>query len=268
MKNIYLFAISITLFSKTANGQAFLKNSLKSVYVLYGRHFITNYVVDSGSTNLAGAKMYITWEAGLNLDYKLSKNWKIRTGIAFHIHFVDEVFYGVTAVPDTILKLGELKPKTKIPAQALLDPLFIERKSIGIPIKPMYQINVSKNSELNIAGGLYLNFYFPTRNENIGQSVPIQNSSAPYEYTEVFDIKRKFNNRKILEWQFDIEVVRKFKKYGAIVGGIKTHIGTRKLERAEFITWSKFSDYRSKGHYTINRSYIGIHAGYRFGKNN
>ncbi len=218
--------------------------------------------------------MYIGWQAGFNLDYNFNKNWGLRTGIAAHIHFVAEIFYGVTAVPDSISKLDELQPKNKIPAQALLDPLFIERKSIGIPVKAMYQMNLSKKYDLKFTGGLYLNIYFPSRNENISQLIPLPDSLAPYgyNYTAAFTIHRDFNksadlSKPFIEWQSDIEVIRKFKRSGAILAGMKIHIGTKKLEKAEFTTWPDFSDSRSKGHYTLNRSYIGVYAGYRFGKN-
>lgn len=251
----------------------FFKKSKGSFYGLYGRHFTTNFIVDSGSNNLVGRKMNISLEGGFNLDYKINKSWGIRSGIACHIQFIAEIFYGTKLFPDStgIYPTGKFE---NIYGRGV-DLDFRERVSIGIPLKVFYQFPVSKRYEINIAGGPYLNVYMPARNENIAMLIPIYHDSTygTYVYTRKFDIHRKFNkntpniSKPFLEWEYDVEIIRKFKKYGAIRAGIKTHIGTNKLEKAEFITWPEFSDYRSKGYYSINRSYIGIYAGYCFGKN-
>ena len=275
MKKFILSPVVIIL-SITGQGQ-FFKQSEYSAYVLYGRHFTTDYVVDSGVNNLVGRKMNISWEAGFSLDYKFNKNWGVRTGAACHIQFIAEIFYGTKMFPDSTgsFPTGRFE---NIYIKGV-DTDFRERVSIGIPIKVFYSFKISKKYEVNIAGGPYLNIYMPTRNENIAMLAPLYYDStySIYVYTRKYEIRREFNKKRIfsspnnskpfIEWQFDAEIVRKFKRYGALTAGIKTHTGTKKLERAEFTIWPEYPAYRSKGHYVINRSYIGVYAGFRFGKN-
>lgn len=279
LKNIQVYSLvlysSTIQLSITGYGQSLFKKSLESVYTLYGRHFTTNYIVDSGTNNLVGRKMNIGLESGFNFDYKINKNWGIRSGVGVHIHFISEGFYGTKEIPDSTAAFP-ISRFEKIYGRGV-DLNFSERVSIGITFKALYQFSFSEKYEINIAGGPYLCRYTPAPDiETITTSIPYFDSSFnTYVYTPKYEIDRKnnkygpytWNSKLFLEWQFDLEIVRKFKKYGAVTAGIKTHIGTKKFERAEFIIWPEFSDFRSKGHYTLNRSYIGIYAGYRFGKN-
>ena len=254
------------------NGQSFFEKSLKSAYVLYGRHFTTNYVVDSGVNNLVGRKMNISWEAGFNFDFQIKKNLYLRSGIAGHIQLIGDIWYGTTKIPPSVPYSNPEFEKRYFGGGE-----FRERINIGLPIKLSYTFISTKRLEFIVAGGPYLNIYFPTWDEDIGNTLVDANTSGGFDYYRKYLIRRKFDRNKILsgpdfskpflEWEFDIEVVSKFKRYGAIVAGIKTHIGTKKLEKAEFVIWPDYTDYRSKGHYTINRSYIGVYAGYRFGRN-
>src|SRR5688572_852629 len=272
-RNIGLVILFVVFATIRCLGQSYIKQSKYSVYGLYGRHFATDYIVDSGINNLVGRKMNISLEAGFNLDYVFNKNWGVRAGVACHIQFIAEIFYGTKEYPDSTGSFATNKFENIYGRGVDLD--FRERVSIGIPLKAFYQFSVSKRYEINIAGGPHLNIYAPARNEQIAMLAPIYYDSSfdIYIYTRKYEIHRRFNKNKpniskpFLEWQFDVEVVRKFKRYGAIIAGIKTHIGTKKLEKAEFTIWPDYSDYRSKGHFTLNRSYIGVYAGYRLGKN-
>lgn len=69
-----------------------------------------------------------------------------------------------------------------------------------------------------------------------------------------------------LEWDFDAEVKRAFKKYGAVSLGIKAHIGTKRLEYATFVIFPDEPNYRSKGHFILNRSYMGVYGAFTFGR--
>lgn len=267
MNNKSIIVLSILLFANTAKGQFVFKKSTKSAYILYARHFTTKYLVDSGSNNLVGRKMNIAWEAGFNFDFQIEKKLYLRSGIAGHIQLIGDIWYGTPNIPPSVPYSNPEFEKKYFGGGE-----FRERINIGLPIKLSYMFISTKRLEFLAASGPYLNIYFPTRNEEIGNTLIDNNNSY-----EKYIIQRKFNRNNIftgpdfskpfLEWQFDIELVRKFKRNGAIVAGLKTHIGTRKLETAEFITWPEFSDYRSKGHYSINRSYIGVYTGYRFRKN-
>lgn len=275
MKHFFLLLI-LHLLSIFCLGQ-FFKDSKYSLFCLYGRHFTTGYNVDSGVNNLVGRKMNISLEAGFNLDYKFNKSLGIRTGVASHIQFIAEIFYGTKMYPDSTGSFATSNFENIYGRGVDLD--FRERVSIGIPLKLLYQFPLTKKYIINFAGGPYINFYMPTRDEEIAMLVPLYYDSifSIYVLTRKYSIERTFNKDKILrspnnskpfiEWQFDVEIIRNFKKYGAITLGIKTHIGTKKLEKAEFITWPDYPEYRAKGHYTLNRSYIGVYAGYQFGKN-
>lgn len=153
---------------------------------------------------------------------------------------------------------------------------YVERISVSLPVKFQYEIYKTKRYKFFIDGGPLISFYFPVRNQLIGRTYLLDGSTG-YSEIRAYEINRDFPyNKRInfigtstpnIEWQFDIEVARKFKRRGAVLAGIITHIGTTKLERANFVIWPELPQYRSRGHYSLNRSYVGFYLGYRFGRN-
>lgn len=259
-----LLFVSSLLFSQIAFSQDDINRLGKTVYVLYGHHFKTDYLIDSGQNNLVGRKNVFSAEIGLNLDYALTNRWMLRTGISGHFLFLDEIGYGITGP----LPGGITFPYTHIYRKGLE---YVESTTVGIPFKGLFRFNNLKNYVLSVSGGPFLSFYFPARDEMAGFGGFKQNG----QFTQDYWVTRRFNsgNKGInisspqLEWDFDMDATRALKKYGAITLGVKTHIGTKRLERASFVIWPDEPGYTSKGHFTLNRSYIGIFGGFRFGKN-
>jgi hypothetical protein len=259
-------SVLFLLLSQIGFPQDYSNRVSKSVYVLYGHNFKTNYVADSGQNNLIGRKNVFSAEMGLNLDYPINNRFKLRTGIAGHLLFLDETGYGASGpIPDGF---GE-DAKRLIPIYSR-GAEYIESVSIGIPIKLLYKFYSNPKYNFSISAGPFLSFYFPARDEMAGFTDLKQNG----EYTQKYWVTRRFksgnNSLNVsspqLEWDFDIQTTRKLKKYGAVSLGIKSHIGTTRLEHASFIIWPDEPNHRSKGHFTLNRSYIGIFGAFTFGR--
>lgn len=263
MKKVVLICLLyITGVEVTAQGV--FKDASKSIYALYGRHLRTNYITDSGQNNLVGRKNFFTAELGLNLDYSINKKWMIRTGINGHLLFLDEVGYGISGPVPT----GITSPHIHLYKKGVE---YIESVSVGIPIKAGYNFYTSSNFKLSLSGGAFVAVYFPASDEMAGvQSV--QNS----QLVRLYWVTRHFKNYKSnnsfgisypqLEWDFDLQGTRAFKKYGALSLGLKAHIGTNRLESATFVIWPNEPGYRSTGHFKLNRSYIGVFSGFTFGR--
>jgi hypothetical protein len=246
--------------------QSSSRKSEKSIYVLYGHHFKTNYIVDSGNHNLVGRKNVFSAEIGLNLDYNLNKKWKIRTGINGHLLFLNEVTYGVK---------GSVPPGIN---PELIDVYgkgieYIESTTISIPVKVLLGISNGEKYSFSFAIGPSIGVYFPASNEMAGVTIQRQNGTVVRQHWVTRYFKNHKTNKSLgisypqLEWDGEVECNRKFKKYGSISLGIKAHIGTRRLEYAEFVIWPNETNYKAKGHFKLNRSYIGVYAAFTFGKN-
>ena len=258
--------ILFLLFIQDAFSQDHSNNVSKSIYVLYGHHLKTKYVTDSGTNNLIGRKSVFSAEMGLNLDYPLSHRFKIRTGISGHFLFLDETGYGTSGpIPD-----GFGQDARKLIPIYSRGAEYIESTNIGIPIKLLFNFHNNPNYNFSVSGGPFISFYFPARDEMAGFTDLKQNGN----YTQKYWVTRRFktgnNSLNVsapqFEWDFDIEATRKLKKYGAVSLGIKSHIGTTKLEHASFVIWPDEPNHRSKGHFTLNRSYIGIFGAFTFGR--
>jgi hypothetical protein len=258
---IFLLSISVFCISQTS-----IKKAEKSVYAFYGRHFQTKYVTDSGQGNLIGRKYNESVEMGLNLDYSLNEKWMIRTGISGHLLLLGEITYGIS---------GSIPP-------LVTDPFihkyargidYVESVTIGIPIKARYLAINTNEIILSVSGGPFISIYFPASDEMAGSARQLSNGTTLRDYWVTRHFKNYKSDKSLgisypqLEWDFDIECKRHFKKYGAVSLGIKSHFGTRRLENATFIIFPDEPNYRSKGHFTLNRSYIGIYGAFTFGKN-
>lgn len=263
-KAIILF-LSLSTVNLAYTQNSLFKKSIKSVYALYGRHFSTNYVLDSGNSNLIGRKNVVSLEMGLNLDYPINNILKIRTGINGHLLFLSEVDYGIS---------GPLPPGVDFPFTNIYrrGAEYIESVNISVPIKAMYSFLKKGKTVYSVAGGPCISFYFPASNEMAGFETR-KYGELIRQHWVTRHFKNYRSNKSIgisypqLEWDFDVEGTRKLRKYGAISLGLKAHIGTRRLENATFEIWPTEPDYRSKGHFTLNRSYIGIYSAFTFDKN-
>jgi len=268
MKIKKIFYLGFCLFSfQILTGQSLLKNVSKGAYFLYSRHFSTNYVIDSAFSNFVSRKMNIGIEAGVNLDILVKKSWSIRTGLYAHLHFISEIDYGTT---------GELPPvipstyRKESITQYTRGSEYAERTNISIPLKGLFRIKRIKDWEFYSAAGIVGSFYFPARQQLVQNTIVLPTSSGSNNFITHYEIIRYFKKSTFtprIEFGFDLEAVRKFRRRGAVFAGIKTHLGTTKLERADFIIWPGLPQYRSKGHFSLNRSYIGVYLGYRFGRN-
>jgi hypothetical protein len=273
---ICIFSAGLFAAIHPLKAQGLFQKATKTVYGLYGRHFSTNYIVDSGTTNLVSRKMNLSYEAGLNLDYPLSKKVFLRIGIFGHIHAVRETTFGTTGnYPSIIEPLVKMHYNIGV-SQYLKGVEDVERVNISFPVKVLYKLKRCARWEWYIAGGAIISFYLPTQQEEFNRLWLLPDSLGGY-FIKQYGIVRNFKrnalenllqtSRPQIEWQMETEVVCKFRKKGALVGGLKASLGTTRLERADFVTWPQFPAYRSKGHYSLNRSYVGVYLGYRFGRN-
>ena len=262
MKKLLFFVLTLLCVIQSLFSQKILS---KSVYVFYGHHFPTKYIVDSGQNNLVPRKNVFSAEIGLNLDFPIAKHLQIQTGLAGHLLFLDETAYGITGpIPDGFSEnLKRLAPIYERGAE------YIESVSIGVPVKLNYMIFQNKNMTYSVAGGPSFDVYFPGGNEMAGLTDQKENGqwTQAYWVTRISKNSASSMSSPQLEWDFDAVAKRSFKSYGAVSLGIKTHIGTKSLEHATFVVWPDEPNYRSKGHFTLNRSYIGVFGAFRFGKN-
>ena len=269
-RHFFLNTLSVWAFfitTLTLNAQN--KKISYTVFALTAKQIPTNYIIDSGSANLVSRKNTNGLQVGINIDFKLNKNWGIRTGYSMHGYLISEINYGVSGnLPNTITGEGWLNGLPRYSRGAE----YFERFAHSFPLKVLRKF-ICKKNDYNISAGLQLSFYNKTRDELIRSTILLDNSSGGYTPMRKYEITRDFddNQRMFLglsvpkiEWQLDAETVFKFKKKGGIVTGLKATLGTQNLERANFVLWPNESNYRSKGHYTLNRSYIGLYAGYRF----
>ena len=262
-----IFALAFIVFLSTYGfSQYDFPKSIKSIYVFYGHHLNTRYLIDSGTNNLVGRKSVFSWEVGLNVDYPLHKKIILRTGFNGHFLFLNETTYGVIGnVPSGVNETYIHKYGKGIE--------YIESVSIGIPIKLGYIFLEKGDYNFMVFGGPSISIYFPASDEIAGAKYEFDNGNS----TRIYLVSRHFKNYKSnksigisypqLEWDFDVQATRKFKRYGAINLGIKAHIGTKRLEQATFVIWPTEPAYRSTGRFTLNRSYIGLYGAFTFGKN-
>lgn len=258
-----------TLLSVTTNVNAQEKKISYTVFALTAKQMPTNYVVDSGNANLVSRKNTNGLQVGVNIDFRLNKKWSIRTGYSLHGYSISETNYGVSgSLPNNITGEGWLNNLPRY----IKGAEYFERFAHSFPIKLMRKI-VTKKNDYNISAGLQFSFYNKTRDELIRSTILLDNPSGGYTPMRKYEITRNFEDNQRLflglsvpkiEWQFDAETIFKLKKRGGIAVGIKATLATQNLERADFIIWPYENNYRSKGHYTLNRSYIGLYAGYRF----
>lgn len=259
--SVYLLTISVFCISQNS-----FRKAEKSVYAFYGRHFQTKYVTDSGQGNLVGRKFNESLEMGLNIDYTLNNKWNIRTGISGHLLLLGEITYGIS---------GPIPPEVidRFVHQYARGIDYVESVTIGIPVKARYNFYQDQKHILFITGGPFIGIYFPASDEMAGSARQLSNGTTLRDYWVIRHFKNYKSDKSIgisypqLEWDFDVEYKRKLKKYGALGFGIKTHIGTKRLEQATFDIFPTESNYRSKGHFILNRSYIGIYSAFTFGKN-
>lgn len=158
-KNILLGVLICTY--QTVFAQSITKQTIKSIYVLYGHHFSTNYIVDSGQNNLIGRKNVFSVEMGLNLDYNITSHLGIRTGISTHFLFLDETGYGISGpVPQGVNDFWIHKYAGGIE--------YIESVSIGIPVKALYSFYSNGKLNFSFSGGPFIAVYFPASDEMAG----------------------------------------------------------------------------------------------------
>lgn len=266
MKKAFILFLSLSAVYITYSQDASYKKSIKSVYALYGRHLSTHYAVDSGNGNLIGRKNAVSLEMGLTLDYPINDIWKVRTGISGHLLFLNEVDYGISGP----IPYGVNFPFTDMYRGGLTE--YIESVNINIPLKVMYTFLKREKTDYSVSGGPCISVYFPASDLMAG----FENRKDGELIRQHWVIRRFKNYKSIrslgisypqLEWDFDVEGTRKLRRYGAVSLGLKIHIGTRRLENSTFEIWPTEPTYRSKGHFTLNRSYIGIYSAFTFGKN-
>lgn len=241
-------------------------------YLMYARHFSTNYVVQTGQANLVSRKMNISYQVGLHVDFSLKNNWFWRTGFGMHAHTLSEIAYGTSGnIPPEINASGWFSDFGEY--QLGLD--YIERFAYSFPLK-VGKIFNTKTKIFKIAIGPSFTCYSQTSNETINLTLGLNNGSGGYNQLRAFTVTRNFDNinripvinwsTPFIEWQLDAELQHKLKKKGAIVLGIKANLGTTKFEQANFTIWPDRPLYKSTGYFSLNRSYIGVYAGFRFGK--
>jgi hypothetical protein len=256
-----IFTLPVSSFSQNSSGKI-----EKSFYAFYGRHYTTRYYIDSGQSNLVGRKYNESVEAGLNIDYPINDQWMIRTGINGHLLLLGEITYGI----DGPVPPGVIDPFVHQYARGID---YVESVTIGFPIKIRYNLLNTEEKTVLISGGPFIGVYFPAADEMAGSARELSNGTILRDYWVTRHFKNYKSNKSLgisypqLEWDFDIEGKKYFKKYGAISLGIKTHIGTRRLEKATFDIFPTEPSYRSKGHFILNRSYIGLYSAFTFGKN-
>lgn len=269
LKHFFKCALLLFFFSAALSSNAQDKKVAYTLFALTAKQMPTNYVIDSGNANLVSRKNTNGLQIGINIDFKLNKNWGIRTGYSMHGYSISETNYGVSGnLPNTITGEGWL---TNLP-RYIKGAEYFERFAHSFPLKIIRKF-VSKNNDYNISAGLQLSFYNKTRNELIRSTILLDNPSGGYTPMRKYEITRDFddNQRMFLglsvpkiEWQLDAETIFKLKKKGGLVIGLKATYATHNFEKAYFTIWPYESNYRSKGHYSLNRSYIGLYAGYRF----
>lgn len=271
LKHLLTLTLSVFFCITTLLLRAQDKKVAYTVYALTAKQMPTNYIIDSGNANLVSRKYTNGLQIGINIDFKLNKNWGIRTGYSMHGYSISEINYGVSGnLPNTITGEGWL---TGLPRYTKGAEYF-ERFAHSFPLKIIRKF-VSKNIDYNISAGLQFSLYNKTTNELIRSTILLDNPSGGYTPMRTYEITRDFddNQRMFLglsvpkiEWQLDAETIFKLKKRGGIVLGLKATLATHNLERANFVIWPYETNYRSRGHYTLNRSYIGLYVGYKFGK--
>lgn len=268
MKNIVLFFL--LLFVSKVNAQKQSSKATKTAYLSYARHLPTKYIVDSGPSNLIARKMNFALEGGVNFTYPINEKYSYQTGIDVHLHFIDEVTYGVTGkLPDFTSGYEYLYDQYFKGAE------YIERVNISIPFCLKRIIYNKQYLKLSVFGGPTFTTYLHTKDELV--QLWIISGLNRNTDTLKHEILRDFNRKKIikglnisipqLEMDFGVEAERKLKHYGGIVVGIKMHLGAKNLESSTFTIWPDYPNLKSKGHFSLNRSYIGFYAGFRFGKN-
>lgn len=264
----FLFLILLISLVADSYSQKKRAKAEKSVYAMYARQFRTHYVKDSGQGNLVGRKNWYSLEMGLNMDYKLGEKWDIRTGISCNLFFIGEITYGTIGPVPYPLENNYGRNVRKYSKGIE----YIQVVKIGFPVKGRYNFYNSKKYSYFISGGPFMGIYFPASNEMAGNTILLNSSQVIRQY----ELTRYYRNHKTskslgisypqLEGDLDIEARRKFKKYGAVTLGFKLHLGTKRLERAEYVVYPYETGYRSKGHVVLNRSYYGIYGAFTFGK--
>jgi hypothetical protein len=278
MKKLLLATCALLCFATTFC-QSISHRPLISSYLSYGRHLPNRFHTDSGRLSLISRKMNVSIEGGINLDFPLSSRWRLRTGANAHFMFYDETGYGTTGglppvfPPDPNKDYG-YDDVTRYTGRSTEDAHL---SCFSIPLKAQYQLSAGGKWQWHADGGAVLAVYCPVDiDDYAAKSWSLPNAADRYHDYYQFEINTHYRRSVLptrtgispqLEWEAGIEAQHPGKKYGALVVGVKFHVGTNKLDRADYVIWPTLPQYRSAGHYSLNRSYVGLCIGYRFGRN-
>jgi hypothetical protein len=278
MKKLLLTACVLFCFAATFC-QSTSHRPLISGYLSYGRHLPNRFHTDSGRLSLISRKMNVSIEGGINLDFPLRNRWRLRTGANAHFLFYDESGYGTTGGLPPVFPADPNKDyrydrATRYTGQTTEE---VPLSCFSIPLKAQYQLSKGGKWQWFADAGAVLAVYCPVDiDDYAAKAWELPNATGSYRDYYQFEINTHYRRSIFptrtgispqLEWEGGLEAQHPGKKYGALVFGLKFHVGTNRLDRADYVIWPTLPQYRSVGHYSPNRSYVGLCIGYRFGKN-
>ncbi len=258
VKTVSLLILSLQSFSQQKN-----KDWKFSVYGLFSYHPKPKFHTTSGTgTFIAGNPQGI--ELGFDFDKQLKGPHYFRTGIRGHMFMYNELNYGV--------RDGEKQLPYFNHDIFYRGVFYIDMTNVSIPLQYKYEHALKKNYSLMFITGPLISFYFPITHLDVNLYYIENNGNIVKEYA----IQRRFNDfhgqsfaisKPKIEWDFQIEVKKKFARRGAIGAGFKYHIGTKRLEKSVYQIYPNMPDIRSEGNFSMNRNYFGGYISYSFGKN-
>jgi hypothetical protein len=277
LKSILLF-ISALFFYANANAQ----NELSKFQITssYNQTLNTNYRKESGQINLVGRKGVSVVSMQASWQFKEQKKWIARFGTEARLFIQNEVLSGLSGnFPDSFTtNNGYTIPLYRHRREARGGANEIERIGLSFQLSVGRKLLNKNKSTLALLTTISPTFYFGAFSEEIAQLSWAKQNNQDAKLYYVFRTSREFTTNKIvninnalkftrpiLEFQFALEGSYLLKK-GALVYGIKANINAEKFEEAKYTILPEFPAYTSTGSYTLNRSYVGIYAGYRFKK--
>lgn len=261
--NLYLLPLFLLPFYLPAQNSN--KRIEKSVYGFYGRHLPTKYFYEGGKNTLVTSKTNLNLGIGVNLDYAIDKRIGIRTGANLHLLFLCEDCFGVNGPAPTNINPVDLQ-RTR---SSIED---VKSSTLNVPVKFSYKLINKKTLNFLFCSGPSLAIHSLHHREQAAlyiysNGVPVRAYLINRTYDKVKPNTDKMFAHPEIEWDFDLEVKKILKHYGAINVGIKTHLDSKHLESAILEFFPEYLTYYSTGHFRINRDYIGLYAGFTFGKN-
>ena len=260
---VLILGCSFTAYMQAEEAKNHYLNNV-GIYGMYGRHGHTDYNQLVGNTFLVPARS-IAVNIAVKKNFPLSASFFVSSGLTAHL-FVPANGYGLMN-PDVDDLPSYIRPNNS-------GFFGNERVSIGLPVQMGVKKELGEKTTGFIKTGPIMQTYGGLEEKTIdARPYWDDNGARQYAYfiLRTYDDypeegSRRFSKPK-LEWRSEIGANYAIKKVGRVGLSLIHHMGTKKLESAQYLIFWHIPELQSGGTFEFNRSYLGAAFTFTFVKN-